>query len=760
MATYNTNNTLGSADPRDLFDNSQIADHFVSDTANESWPDRFGNSRKTWKGIENEAESQLTDQEATFQQFLLNSGYEPLADYVDGPITFERRNQITAYNGEFYRPKASVTLPYTTTGNTAISWEEDESNFVAVGDADLRQELASSSGFDLVGQVGSFAALRELVPDHEGQRVLLSSWNSDVQPYGQSSFGGGEFIAVKQTKSDDGGFIAKVSDTWHWKRVKDVAEATIKDFGGLPDGETLIDTAFINMFVWAYGKTAQSNVDSLATTEKTNVGIVQLGAGSFAMGNVDLTPYGRKQGVKIYGDLTSDYKNIKSTIYLTAGSGFAVTGYFLQAEVAGFNLIGKYDTDTTDTCGFLDNQYAQAPQQFRARSFHIQNVGGKIFNLTDTMDTEISQIYMESGQSTLVFNKWSGNSTGGWDHTTAVILRDISVWNVKNNPVLFIPRCHQSQMSNVWISNCDKPGNISQGDWKLNGVLQLEGNGEDFYAENCHLVGFTPGTQGDYGISYTEGSSEIPSSWDDNDMGVPSYVSDPSWEKGRTFITPSGVEVSYGAVQTCFNASRNVIRHNGADTQWYHLGDIYLPDLGQSCEITVLGTGGYDSAEGDLAATYQSGFGGGKAVISVQNKGDGKVSVSWYGVNSAAVSAVQYTGESQYFSIYVQIKAYSPSQSVFVQTDAPARTDAGLHFKWDYSGKSQNMSDVTATLSTAPARLMFSNGSGTGGLGVDMDAGTLLFGVNLQNLSSQTLDTQGVPVWINETKYYLPLIKG
>ncbi|SQK75721.1 hypothetical protein [Tatumella ptyseos] len=162
MATYNTNNPLGSADPRDLLDNSQIADHFVSDPENESWPDRFGNARKTWKGIEadaaakldqiaDNASSQLAAENDSFQQFLLNSGYEPLADYVDGPITFERRNQITAYNGEFYRPKASVTLPYTTTGNTATTWATDESNFVAVGDAVLRQDLASTSGYKIVG---------------------------------------------------------------------------------------------------------------------------------------------------------------------------------------------------------------------------------------------------------------------------------------------------------------------------------------------------------------------------------------------------------------------------------------------------------------------------------------------------------------------------------------------------------------------------------------------------------------------------------
>ena len=617
----------------------------------------------------------------------------------------------------------------------------------------------TSSGFSYIGQVNSFAELRFLVPSYAGQRVLLSSWNKDITPYGQASFGGGEFIAVSGDASDDGGFIAKVSKGWYWQRIKDVTEATIKDFGGIPDGKTLVDDAVIRMFTWSYGARAQSNVDTLERTIKDNQGALLFGPGEFAIGNVDLTPFGRKQGVKIYGDPVSDYKNLNTTLYFTAGNGYAITGCFLQYEVAGFNLIGKYATDTTDTCGFINNVYASTPQTMRARGFHIQYVGGKIFNATDTQDTKISQVYMEFGASSLIYARWSGNPIGGWDHNTAVVLQDISVWNIKENSVIFLPRCHQSEISNVWISNCDKPGNISQGDWKFTGVFQLEGNKEDFYAQEAHLVGFEPGTQGSYGISYTEGSLEIPSSWDDNSMGVPDYVTDPTWERGRTLITATGVEVSYGAVQTCFYASRNSIRHNGSEAKWYKLGDIYLPAIGQSCDVIIQGVGGYDSASGRLSHTYDSGFGGGRAVIGVQNKDGRKIQVTWFGENSTAVADVKYTGSGQYITLYVQIRAYSASQSVFVQTDAPARTDAGLHFRWDFSGNYVNISTVR-NLIDAPARWMVGNATGTGGIGADMDQGTLLFGVNLKTLNSTTLVSQGVPVQINGTLYYLPLIKG
>lgn len=223
MATYNTGNALGSVDPRDLLDNSQIADHYVSDTENTTWQDRFGNARKTWKGIETDAANQLAAEENSFQQFLLNSGYEILADYTDGPITFERRNQITAYNGEYYRPKASVILPYTTTGNTATTWATDESNFIAVGDAALRQELANSDGLKYIGRCPDLATLATIEPEVDGQVIDVVSYSSGWQSlaYGLP-YGGGRFIYVAALSASkyaaDGGTIVVTAGGKVWIR--------------------------------------------------------------------------------------------------------------------------------------------------------------------------------------------------------------------------------------------------------------------------------------------------------------------------------------------------------------------------------------------------------------------------------------------------------------------------------------------------------------------------------------------------------------
>lgn len=97
---------------------------------------------------ETEFEASQADKEARFQQFLLNSGYQLLGDYENGPYTITARNQIIRYQNEFWRLNAATNPPYSTTGINSTSWATDVTHLVSVGDANLRQELASTgAGF-------------------------------------------------------------------------------------------------------------------------------------------------------------------------------------------------------------------------------------------------------------------------------------------------------------------------------------------------------------------------------------------------------------------------------------------------------------------------------------------------------------------------------------------------------------------------------------------------------------------------------------
>lgn len=146
MTKYATNNPLGSMDPKDLFDNSQNLDYALNDITRAIWTDRFGRTRNTLWGAEQAFLAQLLDQKQRFDLFIQNSGYEVIGDYTSGPLTITEYNQLIRYENELYKLTASTAIQFTTTGNDAVSWANDSTHFVSVGDAALRQELAAPGG--------------------------------------------------------------------------------------------------------------------------------------------------------------------------------------------------------------------------------------------------------------------------------------------------------------------------------------------------------------------------------------------------------------------------------------------------------------------------------------------------------------------------------------------------------------------------------------------------------------------------------------
>jgi hypothetical protein len=99
-----------------------------------------------------------------------------IEQYAPG-LVLTTYSTIIQYNGEFYRPSASATLPYTTTATLP----DADSNLVSVGDAVLRQELAGSlasgQGANLVNgatiYAGSVAELENFPAPIAGQEATV-----------------------------------------------------------------------------------------------------------------------------------------------------------------------------------------------------------------------------------------------------------------------------------------------------------------------------------------------------------------------------------------------------------------------------------------------------------------------------------------------------------------------------------------------------------------------------------------------------------
>jgi len=144
MTTYNTNNPLGSQDPRDLYDNAQNFDHLSGDRVNETWADRFGVMRLTWYGMEER-----------YKQALAALGLNPVGTFQGGALVASAGDIVQDETDDtWYIWDDLATLPKTvppssTPGSTGGigkgKWQVIDANDI------LRKDLAKTSGAGLSG---------------------------------------------------------------------------------------------------------------------------------------------------------------------------------------------------------------------------------------------------------------------------------------------------------------------------------------------------------------------------------------------------------------------------------------------------------------------------------------------------------------------------------------------------------------------------------------------------------------------------------
>lgn len=177
---FNTGNSVGSTDARDLSDNAENFDAAVNNVSSATWVDRLGKTRTSLAG----------------QIGYIGTGTDgAIEDYVSG-LELTTHSTIIRYNGEFYRPSASAVLPYTTTATLP----DVDSNLTSIGDANLRQDLtgdpANGLGAALVNgsviRVGSVAEGFAGRTGTLGYQYSVISWHlggaAQVNPKGGDTF--------------------------------------------------------------------------------------------------------------------------------------------------------------------------------------------------------------------------------------------------------------------------------------------------------------------------------------------------------------------------------------------------------------------------------------------------------------------------------------------------------------------------------------------------------------------------------------------
>ncbi|WP_395280819.1 GDSL-type esterase/lipase family protein [Enterobacter cloacae] len=224
MATTPTNLPVPSESPIDLKFNAGKIDEFVTSFLL-TYTDRKGAEHYTIEGLRRLA-----------QQAISAFGWITVDSFQDG-ATLTLPNQVLRWktpdgDGDYYRwdgvfPKVvpSDSTPSTAGGLGAGKW-------VAVGYAALKSAIGRADGFKYVGGCSSMVELRSVVPEFDGQQIILRGYYAD-QPYDENVV---YIWNATSTTTDDGGRYVKADSltTGRWVLKHDGIVFDVRLFGARP----------------------------------------------------------------------------------------------------------------------------------------------------------------------------------------------------------------------------------------------------------------------------------------------------------------------------------------------------------------------------------------------------------------------------------------------------------------------------------------------------------------------------------------------
>lgn len=511
------------------------------------------------------------------------------------------------------------------------------------GANNFSQRLAQPAGYQLIGEIGSVAELRQTRPLFEGAKVKLSSWHD-----GQEE-GGGEFVGSLSAATDDGGVIFTGTD-FHWRRVvQDFNHLTLFDFGAIDDGKTDTAPAIQAMYDWS---------------QKSNQQIcVQFPAGTFFVSGCDFSKQ-TTRFFRISGAMVNFGYFPATTIISDGKADFIFRINARWVEISNLIVNGQTDGHPNEQ-GFFDNK-CPGGQFFRGACLRFNALGGTALSLMDTLDCKIDQWYASKCTGDVIKSVWSGQKTGKWDHSTAIELSNFNAQHCSKGMVLNLDRCSQSLIHNGWIEHSENPGNISNGQWIID-ALSLETCKNPLIAHNSRLNMRQTNLQA--------------GSWIDNSRADGAWLS--AFEQGSTRVESYGVAVD-GSMKYNYLTSRFRLVNNTNQEKWFELGNIFSPEVGDSWEVEIFGQAGFSNGtdKNALEKVVDGSATGGKAIISLQRKTH-KFEASWHAEGASPVVDVMI--ETPYDTdvrVYVKLAGWLASAGVLMKSTAKDRflTGSCAHF--------------------------------------------------------------------------------
>lgn len=598
-----------------------------------------------------------------------------------------------------------------------------------VGNGDL-SALGEADGFKYVGMVESFSALANVIPEKAGQVIILKSH----QP--GKSIGGGFFEAVTGKipngfGASDGGVRIQTNDSFYWRRmISDPGELDVTHFGALPDAQT--DSAPAALLMHKYFFQMQDDTNGGVKADPTANIDIQFPAGRFLFTNMDLSGQYISR-FRFSGKHSKDYGYFASTQIILAGESDkpAVKVTARQTLIEDIHIYGQYDK-AANTRGFFENTQ-QSGEYFHASNFYVNQTGGTIFKVWDTLDTQFKDFYTANTYGQVIYGMWSANASGSWYHTTAIRIINANLQGGKSaKPSIELPKCTQALMENVWIEKTNNPLDLSNGYWVIN-TLSLEGCTLPANFTYCRLVMTALNLQSGSTVTYNDPNTK-------KDQGT--------YELGRVYMENYGLDVT-GSVAFDYMHSNLRIKNTTAAPVWYRMGQYKTLDKGDVVRMRFVGANPDD--ESAITTGASNNFGGGEAILTMRRpvvsgqKAVGSVEVSG---TSPILDVKIFRPYENDNDIYVQLPANSGWVNFNMETTTHSRFTAGSCFVWSPDGSVATKEDMDKLNFYSP-RKTFRHGTIGAAIGARED-GIMMW-------QGKALAEKKLPISINGTDYFINL---
>lgn len=630
-------------------------------------------------------------------------------------ITTEIR-EATADAQRFAQASAASASDSLTYRNaTQRIWDGILDSIQSAGDAGTLGYLATPVGLSAIGAFISFDSMRLTKPQHEGQRVKLESY------FEGKYLGGGEFVGHLTTAVDDGGTIAS-GPSHHWKRTDDKSAINVTHFGALMDGVTDDIEALKKMHAWS------------VKIDATFGPGIHIPAGIIALSSMDLgtaeIPAFKVKGPNVEFGVVPELKVVPvSLTSLTPMFKFKAR----RMEISGMALYGSGSKQPWFVNTVTRGSYV------RIKSIVCRSTAGRVFQMIDTIDCKIDQIYTYSCTAGIVWVTWSNENPGVWDHPTAIELTNANFTSQKGEFAFSAIRCGQSLMRNVWFTACERGFDVSQGGWVFDTVIA-----EGPTAGGVNFAGRAKLTETAcrFAQGATVGREPTDSGYDPSmdtggDVGtgsMPSWVTN-AMDQGRTQINTAGL-IQNNGFSKGYELPLPTMRflNSTGNEQWVHIGKVICNNtLGATFELELQGANGYDNIGTSTNHPGSTGFGGGRALIRGQLKypqaSTTAIQLTWHGEGACPIKEVRYVHAWQNFDVYVRVGAFTRVIGAFLRGDGVGRDRSGAPF---YFREGTGVVDISTITNLAQAHAVWSiNGgvygsSGGHGIGMDLDSGKLL----------------------------------